>query len=339
MSATTQTDRPLRVLVVTNLWPQDGSFRGIFVKEQVEAIRQLGHHVDVEVVAQSRGRLDYLLAAFRVRQRVRDGSYDVVHVHYGLTALAARLAGRVPRVLTMHGSDVDVGWQRVVTRLGAAGVAQRIYCASRLAHKMGDPGGHVIPVGVDTSLFSPMDQGQARRQLSIPADEPVVLFGAHPSNPVKGYDVFRDVLSALRERGVPARELILAEPGQPRAAVPVKFAAADVLLCTSRKGTESGPAVVKEAVAMGLPVVSVDVGDVASVLAGVSPSYVVSFPEPWGDAQSRRRLVESLTERVADVLAKRQRSNGPTRARDFDNRSIAARVVDVYRRAAASRTT
>ena len=87
------------------------------------------------------------------------------------------------------------------------------------------------------------------------------------------------------------RELVLAAPDQPRSAVPAKFAAADVLLFTSRKGSEGSPSVIKEATVMGLPVVSVDVGDAAELLDGVEPSAVVAFPEPWGGDAARAELV------------------------------------------------
>ena len=194
-------DGALRVLAVTNMWPEDGSFRGIFVQEQVEALRRLGHQVDVEVVAQSRGRRDYLLAAPRIRRRVRAGDYDVVHIHHGMIALAARFVGPVPRVLSLYGHDVNWHWQRWITRLGWGGVADEVYISRRMADAAGDPDGVVIPNGVDFDLFAPGDRAAARAGSAIADGRAVVLFGGVPGNWVKGYDVFTDVLAALRERG------------------------------------------------------------------------------------------------------------------------------------------
>jgi glycosyltransferase involved in cell wall biosynthesis len=328
---------PLRVLTVTNMWPTDGAFRGIFVQEQVDAIRALGHDVDVEIVAQARGRRDYFLAAPRVRRRAASRPYDVVHVHFGMTALAARFVGRVPRVLTLHGGDVHIWWQRWLTKLGWGGVAEKIYASARLARDAGvDPNtATVIACGLDTSVFMPQPQAAARSALGIEHDEPIVLFGAAPDNPVKGYDIFTDVLALLRERGVPVHEMILAEPGQSRAKVASRYAAADVLLVTSNKGTESGPVIVKEAALMGLPVVSVDVGDVAEVLASVSPSTVVPWPSPWGTPEARSSLVTSLADEIATILVKRERSNGRERGAHLDGRIAAEKVVEVYRRVIA----
>jgi glycosyltransferase involved in cell wall biosynthesis len=320
----------LRVLHVTNMWPVDGSFRGIFVREQVDALRAAGVHVDVEVVAQARGRRDYLLAAPRIRRRVRAGGYDLVHVHHGMTALATRFAGPVPRVLNLYGHDVNWHWQRWITRLGWGGVADKVYVSRRMAVAAGDPDGEVIPNGVDFDLFTPIDRDGARAGLDLAADEKVILFGGVPENWVKGYDVFTDVLDRLTARGVKVRELVLAEPGQSRADVVPKFAAADLLLFTSRQGFEGSPTVVKEASVIGLPVVTTDVGDVADVLAGVTPSAVV----PWG--ATRDEVVEGLADRAVEVLADGRRSDGRAVNAWLDWAVIARQVIAHYRRVLAS---
>ena len=318
---------PLRILAVTNLWPAPGSFRGVFVAEQVAGLRRLGHTVDVEVVAQSRGRADYLLAAPRVRRRVQRGDYDLVHVHYGLTSLATRFAGGPPRVLSLYGSDVNTPWQSRITRLTAGAPAARVYPSRRLVDAAADPAGVVVPNGVDFGLFreyTPAERAAAREALGLAPDDKVIMFGAAPANPVKRYDLFAAVLAELRARGLPARELVLAAPDQSRAGVVPRFAAADVLLVTSRQGTESGPLVVKEAAVMGLPVVSVDVGDVPEVLAGVTPSAVVPFGPD---------LVPRLAGAVAGTLAEERRGDGRTRLSRYDNDAVAAQLAQVYRRA------
>jgi teichuronic acid biosynthesis glycosyltransferase TuaC len=321
----------LRVLAVTNIWPVGDSYRGIFVKEQVEALRQMGVEVDVEVVAQDRGKADYLLAAARVRRRAREGNYDLVHVHYGMAAWSARFVRQLPRVLSVYGSDVNVPWQRAVTRMGWGGTAARIYVSPNLAANSGDPEGYVIADGVDFSLFSPGDRDEARASFGVAPGELVVLFGGHPDNQVKGYDVFTDVLTELRARGLPIREIVLVGTGQSRSAVPVKFAAADVMLFTSRKGSEGSPSVIKEASVMGLPVVSVNVGDAAEVLDGVTPSAVVDFPEPWGTDAARAALITTLADQTAHILAQGTRSNGRERNARLDSRRVAEQVMKIYR--------
>ncbi|WP_027341287.1 glycosyltransferase [Hamadaea tsunoensis] len=326
---------PLRILAVTNLWPEEGSYRGIFVERQVTAVRALGHQVDVEVVAQSRGKLDYVSAAPRVRARVKDGGYDLVHIHYGLAALAARGIGRTPRVLSLYGSDINAPKQRMATKLGWSGTAARIYVSQRLADTAGDPAGHVVANGVDFDLFTPGDRRAVRQEYDLPETDPVVLFGGDPKRPVKGYDVYADVLAELRRRGVPVRELVLSAPGQPATELVRKYDAADVLLFTSREGSEGSPTVVKEATAMGLPVVSVDVGDVTEVLRRVHPSAVVPFPKHEDPAHSRRQLVSTLADRTIDVLMQRVRADGRESCAWLDERRVAERIVEIYRKVLA----
>ncbi len=326
--------RPLRVLTVTNMWPDKGNFRGMFVREQVESLRALGHHVDVEVIAQSRGRRDYFLSPLRVRRRFKAGDYDLVHIHFGMSAWAARWLGRkVPRVLTLHGGDVYIWWQRWLTRLGDSGTA-RIYTSRRQAATAGEPTADVVACGVDPDLFRPMDQSAARRELGIDHDEPIVLFGAFPDNPIKDYPLFVSVLEELRARGLTVHELILAELHQARERVPVKFAAADALLLTSK--SETGPLVVKEAVLTGLPVVSVDVGDVPEVLDGVTNSAWLPWPAKWGTTAARRELVNGLADELQKILATRQRSNGHDAKQSIRLQSSARAVEEIYRQVLAA---
>ncbi|MBQ1030131.1 glycosyltransferase [Micromonospora parva] len=323
--------RTLRILAVTNLWPEQGSYRGIFVQRQVSALRALGHHVDVEVVAQSRGKLDYFTAASRIRRRARSGAYDIVHVHYGMTAPAARLAGHPARVLSLYGSDVNAPRQRFMTKLGWGGTRARIYVSRRLAETAGDAAGHVVANGVDFQLFQPGDRFAARQALGIAPDARVVLFGADPGRAVKGYDVFRDALAELRRQDPSVQELILSAPGQPEADLVRKYDAADVMLFTSRPGSEGSPTVVKEATAMGLPVVTVDVGDVGEVLADVRPGAVVPFPAGPLTGAARDHLVSELANRVREVLHHGVRANGRERSSWLDERLVAQRIAEIYR--------
>lgn len=329
--------RGLRVLAVTNMWPTVASHVGNFVRDQVESVRALGAEVDVEIVGCARGRKDYLLAVPRVRRRVRGAQrigqpYDIVHAHYGLTSVATRLVDGVPRVVTFYGSDVNTPIERWFSRVGMGrSVARRIFVSARLARTLGDTAGEVIPNGVDFRLFVPGDRMKERRRLGIDEHEWVVLFGGAPTDAVKGHDLFTEVLAALRARGFPVRELLLTAPAQSMAQVVAKFDAADCLLFCSRYGSEGSPTVVKEATAMGLPVISVDVGDVSQVLARVTPSAVVPFPQPWGTDLARSELVATLADQAVKVLREGSRSDGRDRNSWLDLSRIAARIVSVYR--------
>jgi teichuronic acid biosynthesis glycosyltransferase TuaC len=318
------------------MWPTAESHDGNFVRDQVESVRALGVEVDVEVIRRGRGSKDYLLAIPRVRRRIQAAQrvgrpYDLVHVHYGLTALATRFVGGVPRVVSFYGSDINSPIERRLSRLGmGSGVARTVYVSARLAGAVGDEAAEVIPNGIDFNAFSPGDRPGERRRMGIGDDQRIVLFGGDPDDAVKGYDIFSDVLSELQARGLPVSELLLSAPNQTTEQVVAKFDVADCLLFCSRYGTEGSPTVVKEATVMGLPVVTVDVGDVSEVLAQVTPSAIVPFPQPWGTAAARAELVATLADETAKVLGEEARSNGRDRNGWLDLRLITRRVVSVY---------
>ena len=97
-----------------------------------------------------------------------------------------------------------------------------------------------------------------------------VLFASSNGDPVKRPWLAKAAVAELMKRGVPAELHCLA--GVPNGEVPHWLNAADVLLLTSRH--EGSPTVVKEALACELPVVSVDVGDVAERLEGIQGCYL-----------------------------------------------------------------
>lgn len=154
-----------------------------------------------------------------------------------------------------------------------------------------------------------------------------MLFAAHPDNPVKGYDVFRSVLDRIRRRRQDVEELILTEPGSTYDRVVAKLNASDALLFTSRRGAEGSPTVVKEALAVGLPVVSTDVGDVPEMLLGVEPGGVVAWP---ADSTDQDAWLEAFALRVAAILDAGRRSDGREKRSRLRQEEVAAKLLAIY---------
>ena len=94
----------------------------------------------------------------------------------------------------------------------------------------------------------------------------------------------------------------------------------DALLMTSK--TEGSPQVIKEAMACGCPIVSVDVGDVAERTDGVEGCYIVRTREPKDIAQA---LLQAIT------------FEGRTNGRDkiiemgLTNEQVAEQLVEIYK--------
>jgi glycosyltransferase involved in cell wall biosynthesis len=124
----------------------------------------------------------------------------------------------------------------------------------------------LIPCGVDTDLFRPMDSIEARKELGLDQTAKYVLFAGAFDNRVKNPELAKAAVT--KTEGVRLLEL----KGYSRLQVALLMNAVDACLMTSF--TEGSPQFIKEALACNCPVVSVDVGDVKAVIEGVEGCYI-----------------------------------------------------------------
>ena len=139
----------LRVLWVTNSLNEGrgNSRRGALVAQQRDALLGTGRvDLEVEVIAQERGALDYLGANARVRERWDRGRFRLVHVHHGLTGLATlMLPTSAPLVFTFYDTDITVPLQRTISVATARRARRRIFVSAHLAELWPDPDHVVLP--------------------------------------------------------------------------------------------------------------------------------------------------------------------------------------------------
>jgi teichuronic acid biosynthesis glycosyltransferase TuaC len=299
----------MRILVVANMWPSSAApYSGIFVSEQVDALRARGIEVEVLHLDPALGKARYLTAPPRVAAAAWRKSVDIVHAHYGLTGAFSRVP-KIPLVVTYHGSDVMLPSQRRFSKVAARLASANICVSESVRRTLDTPGAVVIPCGVDTSQFRPRGRAEARARLGIDGDQAIALFGAAPTNPLKGFDLFK---AAIDQAGVAHRALVDIE----RKDVPWLMAAVDVLVMTSAH--EGSPMVVKEALACGLPVVSVDVGDVSHRLAGINQCHLLE--------RDAGALARAITEVVADT----SRISPQPFVEDFSANAVAEQLETIY---------
>jgi glycosyltransferase involved in cell wall biosynthesis len=115
-----------------------------------------------------------------------------------------------------------------------------------------------------------------------------VLFAGAFDNAVKDSALAQVTINQLRSEGIQVELIEL--KGYNRDQVTALMYNCHALLMTSK--TEGSPQVVKEAMACGCPIVSVDVGDVAERIEGVEGCYVVPTREPQDLANALQKAIE-----------------------------------------------
>lgn len=260
--------------------------------------------------------------------------YDLIHGHYwlsGVAGLVLREAWKVPLVQMSHTlgrlknsvaqtpsevePDLRIAEERRIVRhadrLVAANVVERAHLvwyygarAERIA---------VIPCGVDTELFQPMNPAAAKDLLELPTD-PLLLYVGR-LQPIKGLLTLVEAMKLLGDR---ARLLIIGgdqdEPenghgselrrraavlgledrvrflgAQPQQRLRLFYAAADATVMPSYY--ESFGMVALEAMACGSPVVASRVGGLTTTVRDGVTGYLV----PEGDSVA-------LADRLAHLL-------------------------------------
>jgi len=325
----------MNVLIVTNMYPKpERPAFGTFVKEQVDSLKEAGIQVDVFDFDGSGGAGQYLKVAGRLGRTLQDKRYDLIHAHYGLTGMVARLQTGCPIVITFHGSDlmgtVDSHFRYTVSgtvvshisKIAGLMATKCIVVAETLKSKLWLKSAVTIPMGVDISLFVPMPQNEARAQLGLTSNNRRVLFVANPKNLIKRFDIAKAAVQLLKQDGLDVELLPIYDV--PHHQIPKYMNACDVLALTSMH--EASPCVVKEAMACNLPIVSADVGDVAERIAGVDGCYLCERT-PQDVAIKLRRVLESNFQ--PDCRSK---------IIELSLQNIAQRVITVYEQVLGTRS-
>lgn len=299
----------MKILIVASF---NKGFFAPFILEQSAALEQLGHTVHFFGI-QGRGIWGYVSNYKGLKRIIQDYKPDVIHAHYGLSGLLATLQRRVPVVTTFHGSDINnpkvLPFSKIAMRLSAFTifVSQKNVDIARPTRNFA-----LLPCGVNSDNFTEIPIGEARLKLQLEDTKKYVLFAGSFSNRVKNPELAQKAIALLKNV-----ELIELK-GYSREEVNYLMHAVDVALMTSH--TEGSPQFVKEVMACGCPLVSVDVGDVKEVTAGVEGCYIVS------------REAEEIAEKLQIALNFKGRTHGRERIVELglENRKVAETILGIY---------
>ena len=324
----------MKVLVLCPELPRPGTPNTLApLARQIDSLRAIG--LDVTVL-EVRGvkRLKYLQTLPRLWSMVRD--CDVVHAHYTFCGWLAKTQLSRPVVVSLMGTDL-MGVTRpdgrmllrsqVVTRLTklfARWPEAVIVKSEAMAAHLTGVTPFVVPNGVDTARFKPMNRSEARARLGWADTRLRVLFPGNPSNARKAFPLAQEAIARASEQMSQPIETVILKGVEPDR-VPYLMNACDAMVLTSHH--EGSPNVVKEAMACDLPVTSVDVGDVKWLIEGVQ-GYEIGYRDAGDLGAKLARLMQN---------ARSPRGSRRLAEAGLDLESVAKRVHGVYKHALQER--
>lgn len=309
----------MKVLHVTNLYPFDEApTYGIFVKEQIDSLKNKDFQEVFFINAKKFGVKEYFKSVRRLNKTISD--FDVIHCHHQFSAITVFLAS--PRKKPIVSILGDIEKRSTLNKLAYYFVKK---ISSKIIFKNKLPNNSLknilLPNGVNLDFFKPIDKEKSRKHLGLKLEAQYVLFVSNGSldNPIKRHDKFLKVIKKINFNTLDNKMLLpLYLSNVSREDVPYYFNAANFMLLTSDH--EGSPNAIKEAMACNLPIVSTPVGDVSVLLKGVDNSYV-----------STSGTVNNLTQ-LAQKIDYAKRSNGRAKLIELgiESESVAKKLLKVY---------
>lgn len=318
----------MKILFVTNGYPTEVTPNLCpFIKSQVEDLNQAG--LDVSVLSASQfnkfGYLRVLLQAF-----LKARAYEVVHFHHGLTfifcfPLCIFYPNKKYFVSFLNNIEYEyeelrsvwmqyflVKFTKWLIRISSIWVIEKNSRFTREFKRYS-----VLPNGVNLGFYKPISMLVARQKLGLSVDSTVFLFVSSKSllRNQKRIDRFNDLVKssdgivALYMSGVNKDESLY------------YYSAANYLIVTSE--LEGSPNAVKESIACGTAVLTLDVGDVKSILRGEANSRIFST------FSDMKRFVETLGSPQL-VLAEKFDGHTILRQNGYDSENVASRLIQLY---------
>ena len=283
---------PLRIFWIIP-GKQDDEQGMVFVRR---VIPTLSTNVDLKVhFVPNRISLISLFCNWRVAKRdLLHFRPDYVHAQYGSMLGFFAWSLGYPLVVTFRGSDVNGDpslpwWRRKLTyylSLWTASRAKKVICVSRDLAEAIYPSAHIIPSPLDLDLFRPISMDEARKHLMLSFNKKVVAF-AGGDRPLKRRELAKQAVELADMEFLDIRGV---SPDQ----MPWWINAADALIFTSER--EGSPNIIREALACGVPVVTVDVGDVRQWISLDEFSVIVE-DSPICLGEALKRAIQSCVSR------------------------------------------
>lgn len=346
----------MRILEVSRYKKEYAEHMLPFVKEQGEAIAQELRKVDSrksivdskESIVDSREskveyflvRGNYVKAVKALKAKIREFQPDIVHAHYGLSAITAELQNLVPVVTTFHNGETLNPVVNFASSLMSLRAKHVIYVAQHIRDLSYFKARNysIIPCGVPLDDCFLMDKAEARRQLRWDADKKYILFGGAFENKRKNYALLRDAVERLKND--PAYIIhntldieCVEMKGLTRSQCVLRMCACDLFALPSH--SEGSPQALKEAMAVNCPCLATDIADVRELFGNEPGHWILRNPrkthERWdADEKSLDEMVALLKEALA--YGKRTKGRERILKLGLSNEQVAKRIIDIYQK-------
>lgn len=327
----------MRILVVSKWKSFYSSHQMPFVYEQGEAICALGHEVKYFLV-----KGNYITAVGAMKEKIREFKPDIVHAHFGLSAITAELQSLVPVVTTFHNGET-LNWHvNLISSLMSLRAKHVIFVAQHIRDLSYFKAKNysIIPCGVPMEQMTITPKEEARKQLGWDADKKYILFGGMFYVVRKNYAFLRTALEKLLNRtdwrplpgGEQLGDIVCVEMrGLSREECVLRMCAADLFALPSH--SEGSPQALKEAMAVNCPCLATDIADVRELFGDEPGHFILRNPhktrERWdADENSLKEMVALLQQ----ALAFDGRTNGikQIKALRLTDKQVAERIVTIY---------
>ncbi|WP_432710814.1 glycosyltransferase family 4 protein [Pedobacter sp.] len=270
----------MKVLYITNMYPvEDYIYFGIHVKEQIEAIASHnGVEVEIYFINGRAKKWNYLKSIGNIRNMLKNGNYDLVHIHYGLSALFLLFyQPKLPVIITLHSGElyrkkgaINHLAQKTITLSILKNTTKIIVLNDDMVNLLHKYQKKLVklPCGIDLNFFREKGNHTVDKEL-------IIGFPGNKTRNEKNFKLFDEITRELRKT---FNIRIIEFHNLTRDEVLLHLQSLDVLVMTSL--VEGSPQIIKEAMACNRPIVSTNVGDIADLLHDVQNCYVINSFEP-----------------------------------------------------------
>lgn len=229
------------------------------VKVQGNSLNKAGIEVSYFPII-GKGIIGYLKNIPKLKKYLKENHVNIIHAHYSFSGLLVSLSSNnIPVVVSLLGSDVNTSsiFKKLIIKFIRFYWWNAIIVKSyEMSVKLKKTECHVIPNGVDTNLFQPLDKFSCKKQLNWDLSKTHILFAANPKRPEKNFALTKKAVDLLNDDNI---ELHHFENVEHRY-IPLWLNASDLVILSSL--WEGSPNVIKEAMACNRPIVATDVGDI-----------------------------------------------------------------------------